>query len=670
VTEIAEVAGPRLSPVAGTVGLLGGGPVAEAIVAALPGLVRLRSLAKAKECGVAIAVGSAYADNVIRQVNKHSRGDGLACLPVQPELGGIAVGPLALPGQPGCHECARIRAGNLRAGAAEHRRALWDRLCLAAADTHRTGAARETGLGAAAAVAAALVADDVAAVHAAGVPRSRGAVLVVDSDTLVTRRHSFLPVPDCPVCGGLPGDTPARAVISLQPCERSTGPAGETPAPVATRHEALFGQYVDERFGLIAGVEVDIRRPLVTAAARVSLPGRHVVKGFGRLPGRASAEVVAIFEALERYGGLRPRGKRTTVNASFAELGPDRAIDPVLLGVPDVPPAPGGPAFTGDVHNTAVRWVYGYSLRYQRPILVPEGYAYYGTSREPHFAYECSNGCALGSTLEQAILHAIYEVAERDAFLITWYARLPLPRLDPRSIEDDGVRLIIDMAENDTGMRFHVFDATMPEGIPSLWVSFVDEDDRPGEPKAYFSAGAHLDPERALRSALMECAVGGRAMRRVFADPDVIAGAREMLAEPDRVTQMEHHAWLNALPEAWPRLDFLYQRERIRPFAEAFPPAIRLPPQATVLAQLTEALDRYRAGGLDVIVVDQTAPEHRAAGLACVKAIIPGTLPMTFGHRFRRAASLPRLGAVPVQLGYRARPLTHDEINPHPHPFP
>jgi ribosomal protein S12 methylthiotransferase accessory factor len=85
---------------------------------------------------------------------------------------------------------------------------------------------------------------------------------------------------------------------------------------------------------------------------------------------------------------------------------------------------------------------------------------------------------------------------------------------------------------------------------------------------------------------------------------------------------------------------------------------------------LDEMLRRYLDTGLDVIVVDQTTPEHRAGGFACAKTIIPGAMPMTFGHHHRRVDGLPRLYHVPHQLGYRERSLRPGELNPHPHPFP
>ncbi len=85
---------------------------------------------------------------------------------------------------------------------------------------------------------------------------------------------------------------------------------------------------------------------------------------------------------------------------------------------------------------------------------------------------------------------------------------------------------------------------------------------------------------------------------------------------------------------------------------------------------LRELMARYLDRGLDIIVVDQTAPEHRTGGLSCVKVIVPGALPMTFGHENRRIHGLPRLYTVPAELGFRDRILTPADINPHPHPFP
>ncbi len=242
-------------------------------------------------------------------------------------------------------------------------------------------------------------------------------------------------------------------------------------------------------------------------------------------------------------------------------------------------------------HDLTLSWVWGYSFGQQRPLLVPERYAYYGMRhRDPadrSFVSENSNGCALGGCLEEAILYGLLEVAERDAFLMTWYARLPVPRVEVASLHGRTSALIIERIEHTTGYTIHVFNT---------------------------------------------------------------------------------HAPLYYAPEAFERLSFLVDTPRRQTFTEAF--RDQHVPSEDLSADLHETIGRYLDIGLDVIVVDQTGPEHALEQFACVKVIVPGALPMVFGYDNQRIHGFDRLYRVGYQLGYHPRPLTHDELNPHPHPFP
>ena len=71
---------------------------------------------------------------------------------------------------------------------------------------------------------------------------------------------------------------------------------------------------------------------------------------------------------------------------------------------------------------------------------------------------------------------------------------------------------------------------------------------------------------------------------------------------------------------------------------------------------------------LDAIVVDVTLPEVLQAGLRVVRVVVPGLIPLTFGHRYA-AKGGPRLYTVPVTLGYASRSLAEADLNPAPHPF-
>lgn len=189
-------------------------------------------------------------------------------------------------------------------------------------------------------------------------------------------------------------------------------------------------------------------------------------------------------------------------------------------------------------------------------------------------------------------------------------------------------------------------------------------------PRALCAAGSHLHPEKALINAIQELAsVIGYHMTSYTAER---RRALQMLAHSATVQQMSDHAHLYCLPEAFERLAFLYHTPHQQTFQEAFAPAVSAERNATLdlYVDLKEVMNRYLGMGMDIIVVDQTTPEQLLESFRCVKVIIPGLLPMTFGHEARRTDGLKRLYRIPYQLGYAKNVLTSDDINPYPHPFP
>ena len=67
-----------------------------------------------------------------------------------------------------------------------------------------------------------------------------------------------------------------------------------------------------------------------------------------------------------------------------------------------------------------------------------------------------------------------------------------------------------------------------------------------------------------------------------------------------------------------------------------------------------------------MLVVNQSFPEMEAAGLHCVKVLVPGLTPVSFGHQHRRI-SLERIRSY---AGPEWAPKTAADINPYPHNFP
>jgi len=579
---------------------------------------------------------------------------GLPWLPVRTELGRVVIGPVELPGEPGCVECAELRRRLARPRPGDHD-ALWARHGATLAQRPSSWLTELS-----AGLVADLVADELARLaEDAASARTRNGMLHVDLLTLAVTHHRFLPDPLCPSCGDLPEDTAELARITLRPLPK--------PAPTAYRVRSIVSEvdtlasvYVGAQAGLIRSESTMTSGGLAIGGAIVGMRGGDIEVGWGRTRGYRTSRLTAMLEALERYGGTSPKGKRTTVRASLREVA-GHAIDPRTLGLYPadryrLPDFRYQPFDENRPHN----WVWAYSFARREPVLVPEAVGYY---RAPErFVYEISNGCALGGCLEEAILHGALEVLERDAFLMTWYARLPMPRIDLSSTRDRTIPLIAEALNTETGYEVLAFDTTLEHGVPCVWTLAVDPTDDPNRPKAVCAAGAHPDPERAVESALSE--LGPILVDLIERYPGLREHAASMVADPSLVRTMGDHSTLYGHRDAFARLDFLTTSRTAR---AAGPPVLR---NDTLGEDLLELCDRLLRNGMDIIVVDQTAPEHRAGDLCCVKVLIPGTLSMTFGHDYRRVHDLPRLREVPVRLGYHDRPLGTDEINPHPHPFP
>jgi len=588
-------------------------------------------------------------------------------LPVRTELGRTVIGPCYAPGVAGCVTCAELRRSlaDEQFAARESVRQRYVRLAEQSSAWLTTLTARTV---------AALTAEEVIRSPRSRSARTRCALLYVDLGTLAVSTHRFLPDPLCPVCGTLPADSAEAVRIALRPRPK--------PAPGSYRVrqlgeadlDRLRETYVDEETGLIRRAHTFTSGSLAVGAAAMRTRSQARPElSWGRTLRHRTSEIVAVLEALERYGGMTPGGRRSVVRASFAEVR-ETAVDPRTLGLypPEHYARPGFPFQPFDA-GRACRWVWGYSLAQQEPILIPQAYAYYAAHRsdpdDPMFAFEISNGCALGSCLEEAILHGILEVVERDAFLMTWYARLPAARINLSSARDRSVPMLADAIEAETGYQLLLFDTTMEHGIPSVWGMAVCPPGT-GQPALACSAGAHLDPEQAASGAL--CELGPILTDLIGQYPESAERGRAMADDSSLVVSMDDHSVLYANHEASSRLEFLTASVQSRSFADiqSCHGTADTFQNADLTDDLTEMVRRLWRHELDVIVVDQTTPEHRASGFCCVKVIVPGTLPMTFGHDNRRIHGLPRLSEVPRLLGYRDRSLPPQDVNPHPHPFP
>ena len=489
------------------------------------------------------------------------------------------------------------------------------------------------------------LADTVTELAAAGSEASR--FWLVDNGTLGLSRHGFLPDPRCPSCAALPADTEQDARPS-RTTRRKLSPESSRVRQLDS--DALDETYVDAQSGLIPSVTSYTQHSFPFTEAMMAVPGVAVeAAGYGRTRDFESAWAISVAESLERLAAYGP-SKRTTVTASLADIA-ERAVDPRALGLypPDRYLIAGFPyrEFTEDAVTT---WVWGYSFGRDQPVLVPEGFVYYRLPG-PRFAAEISSGNALGGVYEEAVLHGILEVAERDAFLLTWYGAIPRPELDLTTVPDLRIPLVVERIER-RGYRVHVFDTTQEHGIPSFWT--MAEDVTGFErPRIVSTGGSGLQPGEAILAALHELSQTVEYVGLLALDPSWQDRSQRLAETPDLVVSMADHLLCAGNPSTVDRYDFLLDEPVTLTWQHGLD-RWRWPDNGEIGADLDEAVRRFARAGLDVIAVDTTSTEQASGGFRCVKVIAPGSVPMTFGHTARRVTGLPRLTV----------------RNEHPHPFP
>jgi len=230
-------------------------------------------------------------------------------------------------------------------------------------------------------------------------------------------------------------------------------------------------------------------------------------------------------------------------------------------------------------------------------------HANYALPEPPHsqvFA-ATTNGLASGNTREEALLHALMEVIERDALTLwklgpeAWRSTTAV-RLE--TVADPVCRWLLDRFAA-AAIDVAVFDVTSDLGIPAFMALIDDASGTTGAPE--LGSGAHPAPEVALARALTEAAQA----RATF-----IAGAREDIPDEDydpAALAERRRAARGILAGLQPQRDFA---------------AIASVEAASFAADIEATLAALQRAGLGrALAVDVGKP---AFGLAVVRVVVPG----------------------------------------------
>ncbi|MDX6448807.1 MAG: ribosomal protein methylthiotransferase accessory factor [Gaiellaceae bacterium] len=379
----------------------------------------------------------------------------------------------------------------------------------------------------------------------------------------------------------------------------------------------------------------------------------------GCAPGRDEALAAALGEVAERYSASwLPEGLPL---ATARELGPP-AVDPArfVLFHPRQYARARFPfkAFTAD---TRVRWVPAVALPSNEPAYLPAQLVYLrwrspeDAGEEP-IAYSTSNGTACGATFEEAVLSGLLELIERDAFMLTWYGRLSLPRLDWSSAPE--LVAFDDRYFRASGLAYSAIDLSCFHDVPTV-VGIVRGTTADGAPLAVGAAAAST-VGAAWQDALGE-AFAVRAWARAMSHEGRVRRFADDFSDLDG---FDDHIRFYANPEHATHAAFLDASLEERAMGEVLPLE-----GEDVTSQIEALCRRLAARGVTAYAVDVTAPDIADAGLRVAKVVAPELQPLDVAYDARYLGGA-RLYRAAFELGLRGEPATFDDVNPYPHPFP
>jgi ribosomal protein S12 methylthiotransferase accessory factor len=219
-----------------------------------------------------------------------------------------------------------------------------------------------------------------------------------------------------------------------------------------------------------------------------------VYNGKGPTPEQAKAS--AVMEAMERYSAELRDTDEIIYGTVDEAMDTGLTLDPAEMILPL--------RTLNYYRNEVIAWCRGYEMFRGEEIWVPACavyHPYFPDGDMQLFRYH-TNGIASGNTIEEAILHSVLELIERDAWSVCEYRE----KANADVIVEDGTLCASLIRKfSDSGVEIHLKDLTSDIGIPTIGAAA--DDVRTKDPELLtIGVGTHLNPEVAAVRALTEVA--------------------------------------------------------------------------------------------------------------------------------------------------------------------
>ena len=613
------------------------------------------TLAPQTQAGLIIVAVEDYLQSELAAFNRNMRKAGRSWVPYKASGSMPLLGPIFRSVDVSCWACLASSIGENRPG---------DRLV-----DGKIGAIRPARAHTPASVefAAGFVAFEIARAMVSDHPELERNIVSFDLNRRVCEQHFVRARPHCDVCGAneRPEVILDRASQPLELSNHQVLPQSDGGWRSFTAEQVVerLGRYVSPITGIISAVEDrSLGEGLPVFAARqtnpievsprqnrlIGRPGGAAGKGMSEMQAKASCLAEAVERYLCGFTGYEPR-MRAPWDAVKA-LAPhpytylnysERQYDTrIAWNAKD-----DGFNWVAERFDESqpIEWTPGWSLTHGAVRWLPTRACYFGyadtdTSEDAEnlFCRADSNGCASGSTVEEAIVQGFFELIERDACALWWYNRIRRPAFDLDALDDPFVRRARTHCR-EKNLELSVLDLTNDLCLPvAVAVAYRKSDGR----SILFGLGAHFDAGIAISRALAE-------LHQLLALEVGLRGNAGLAGTTAETSDIGH--WLknhsiDSDPYCVPDGQVSH-RQYARPLIGDL--------QEAVTCCVHAVSDR----GFDMIALNLSRPE---IDFAAARVVVPGL--RHFWARLREG----RLYQAPVDMGWLQHPRQEAELNPVP----
>jgi len=304
-------------------------------------------------------------------------------------------------------------------------------------------------------------------------------------------------------------------------------------------------------------------------------------------------------------------------------------------------------------------WEWVERIATKEKVLAPAQLAYWTyipEEREPRLRETNTNGAGGYFSREGAILSGLYELIQRDAFVIFWLNSISPPKVDPATVPSEEFQELY-QASIRYGFKVHCLNITSDIGIPVFAV--VIEDETKNWPRLSIGMGCNIDPLKAVNRAFIEAwSIYDwlRPLAPYFLKESYIPFSDSNIGQSERCR-------LFANPLFYEKVSFLLKGP-LYSFGDSMSVVPAFISEKEEMNHLVKHIEGF-GEGYQVYAFEAKSSILSIVEYHSVRVIVPKLVPL-YLHEIHAPLGAKRLKEAPLRIGLHPA----EEFNPIPHPFP